>query len=241
MGPASSVIRCMRDARFVFAKRSLMQPSLSRTADPALNASSSLTYRLLGFDLCEGLPYEVGQGVVAQRAELSCVRSFLCAEYPSLTEEAGAHALTPGVARTKRRYLETACDLIELRHADQIVGVMVGAPEDWASYYIRIFALKRSFQQPRLIRRFCRDYLFAQLRAHDVQRVVADTSPANVATSRTLSELQFYVTGQQLSDRWGPLVRYTKFLDRACEQAFLERFAGIAPPGSEGRRKEDAE
>jgi len=218
-----------------------MQPSLSRNADPPLSASRTLTHRLWGFDLCEGLPYEVGQGVVAQRAELSRVRAFLSAEYPSLTEEAIHSALQPGVDSAKRRYLETACDLIELCHGGQIVGVMVGAPEDWASYYIRIFAVKRSHQRPRLIRGFCRDYLFARLLEHGVQRVVADTSPSNVATSRMLSELQFYVTGQQLSDRWGPLVRYTKFLDRACEKAFLKRFAGIAPPGSEGKRKEVGE
>lgn len=228
----------MRSAQPV-VERSLMQPSLSGNASPALSGlSRSLTFRVLGFDLCEGLPYEVGHGVVAQRADLSSVRAFLSTEYPSLTEDPVASVLQVGVDSAKRKYLETACDLIELRHAGQTVGVMVGAPEDWASYYIRIFAVKRSYQRPRLIRRFCCDYLFARLLAHDVQRVVADTSPANVATSRMLSELQFYVTGQQLSDRWGPLVRYTKYLDRACEQAFLKRFAGIAPPGSQGKRKE---
>lgn len=218
-----------------------MQQSLSRNTSPTLSASRSLTDLFWGFDLCEGLPYDVGQGVAARRAELNSVRSFLSSEYPSLTEEAVTNAVQLGVASAKRRYLESACDLIELRHEGQTVGVMVGAPEDWASYYIRIFAVKRSYQRPRLIRRFCRDYLFARLFAHDVQRVVADTSPANVATSRMLSELQFYVTGQQLSDRWGPLVRYTKFLDRTREAAFLKRFAGIAPPGSEGKRKEVSE
>lgn len=218
-----------------------MQASLSRNAAPASSAPSSLTYRLWGFDLCEGLPYVVGRDVVAHRGDLSSVRAFLSLEYPSLTEDAVVSALQPRVDSAKRSYLETASDLIELRHAGQTVGVMVGAPEDWASYYIRVFALKRSHQRPRLIRRFCRDYLFARLLAHNVQRVIADTSPANIATSRMLSELKFYVTGQQLSDRWGPLVRYTKFLDSACEEAFLKRFAGIAPPGSEGKRKEVAE
>lgn len=219
-----------------------MQPSFSRDAEaPALSAPRSLTDRLWGFDLCEGLPYAVAQGVVALRADLGSVRAFLSTEYPSLTEEASGGAARPGVASAKRRYLESACDLIELRDAGQTVGVMVGAPEDWSSYYIRIFALKRSYQRPRLIRRFCCDYLFARLLAHDVQRVAAETSPANIATSRTLSELKFYVTGQQLSDRWGPLTRYTKFLDPACEQAFLDRFAGIAPPGSQGKRKEVTE
>lgn len=216
-----------------------IEPDSGCPVVPVARVSCALSQRFWGFDLCEALPYEVAtDGVVAQRGELSRIRTFLASEYPSLTEDAVAGGKRRRVAQAKRDYLEAACDLIELRHHERTVGVLVGAPEDWSSYYIRIFAVLQAYQRPRLIRRFCRDWLFERLRAHDVQRVIADTSPANIATSRTLTELRFHVTGHQLSDRWGPLVRYTKFLDPACERAFLKRFAGIAPPGSEGRGKE---
>jgi hypothetical protein len=201
--------------------------------------SGTLSNRLWGLDLYERLPIVLTHDeVVAQRGELSRVRAFLNAEFPTLTEEALSAPSSELVARAKRTYLETDCDSIELRHRGRTVGVLLGAPEDWSSYYIRIFAVTQSYQRPALIRRFGRECLFERLAAHEVQRVLADTSPVNIAMSRTLSELHFHVTGHQLSDRWGPLVRYTKFLDRACEDAFLKRFAGTAPPGSAGSRKE---
>jgi hypothetical protein len=117
--------------------------------------------------------------------------------------------------------------------------VIVGAPEDWSSYYIRIFAVLPAFQRPALTRRFVRECLFEPLTACGVQRLVADTSPANLAMARGFSEMHFHVTGHQLSDRWGPLVRYTKFLDPACESVFLERFGGTACPASTGMREEE--
>jgi hypothetical protein len=210
-------------------------------SEPVHSATApiALSNRLWGLDLYERLPQVLTHdGVTAQRGELSRVRAFLAAEFPSLTEEAFSATPSEMVLRAKRTYLETTCDLIEISHRGQTVGVVVGAPEDWSSYYIRIFAMKQAYQRPALIRRFGRECLFERLAEHEVQRVLADTSPANIAMSRTLSELHFHVTGHQLSDRWGPLVRYTKFLDRACEDAFLKRFAGTAPPGSAGSRKE---
>jgi len=209
-----------------------------RRASGIVERSSSLTRRFWKFELCDGLPRLLtSDGVRAVRGEPQRVRTFLNDEFPALTEEAFAPAASDEAARMKREYIETACDLIELRHADETVGVLVGAPEDWSSYYIRVFAVTQLYQRPNLIRRFGAECVFDPLRDHAVQRVVADTSPSNIAMSRTLSELHFFATGHQLSERWGPLVRYTKFLDPACEAAFLARYSGIAPPGSHGRRK----
>jgi hypothetical protein len=169
------------------------------------------------------------------------VRAFLGSHFPSLTEEGLGSAPSASMLDAKRSYLRTACDVIELRQDGETVGVMVGAPEDWSSYYVRIFAVMREFQRPVLVRRFARDCVFEPLIAHEIERVIADTSPGNIAMSRLFTELNFHVTGHQLSERWGPLVRYTKFLDPACEAAFLKRFIGTVPPdphGSESHRKE---
>lgn len=210
-----------------------------RSASGIFERHGSLTRRFWKFDLCDHMPRKLtSDGVCAERGEPQRVRAFLKDEFPVLTEEAVAPIANADAALAKREYIETACDLVELRHEEKTVGVLVGAPEDWSSYYIRIFAVAQRYQRPTLIRRFGAECIFEPLRAHHVQRVVADTSPCNLAMSRTLSELRFYATGHQLTDRWGPLVRYTKFLDPACEDAFLRRFNGIAPPGSQGRRKE---
>jgi hypothetical protein len=205
---------------------------------PPITASLSAT--LWGLDLNQGLPRVLSHdGITATPGDLTRVRTFIAEEFPSFGEESLGATPSATIVDAKRWYLRSACDAIELRHEGRTIGVLVGAPEDWSSYYIRIFAVTQTYQRPALIRRFGRECVFGPLALHHVERVTADTSPVNLAMSRCFSELHFHVTGHQLSDRWGPLVRYTRFLDPACEAAFLKRFAGIAAGGATRTRKEE--
>jgi hypothetical protein len=203
--------------------------------------SRTLSASFWGLDLCRDLPRVLSQRerISVVPGELSRVRAFLADEFPTLTEEALGSRPSPAIAGAKRWYFSEGCDLIELCHDAQTVGVLIGAPEDWGTYYVRILAIKAGFQRPALTRRFGRECLLAPLHAHGVERVVAETSPSNLVMARGLSELNFHVTGHQLSERWGPLVRYTKFLDPACEAAFHRRFAGTAPRHASRGRKEE--
>jgi Acetyltransferase (GNAT) family len=201
---------------------------------------TTLSRKVWGLDFTQGLPCVLSSdGIEATAGELDRVLAFMAEQFPSLTEEVGGKRTKPheSTAAAKQWYLSAASDLIEVRHEGQTVGVLVGAPEDWGSYYVRVFAMSPAFQRAGLIRRFARQCLFGPLQAHHVERVVADTSPTNLAMTRLFSELRFHVTGHQLSDRWGPLVRYTKFLDPACETAFCERFAGSMQRSPSERRE----
>jgi hypothetical protein len=191
----------------------------------------TLSDEFWNLDLTRGLPRVISRdGVSIAAGDITRIRHFLKTVFPSLTEEGlGAAPLEPNVADTKRWYLGERSDLLELRKEDETIGVMIGAPEDWSTYYLRIYAVAPSHQRPIVTRRFA-ECVLKKLAACGVQRVVTDTSPANASAALRLSELQFHVTGQQLSERYGPLIRYTKFLDPAAESAFLSRFAGSAPP-----------
>jgi hypothetical protein len=203
-----------------------------------LQEPEPLSERLWGTRLTARLPKLVSSdGVVAVPGELARICEFLAREFPSMREDQATHA--PEQIEAKRTFLGELSDQIELRHGDQTVGVLIGAPLDWSSYYVRVLAIVPAFQRPAMARRFVRECLFEPLAAQGVQRIEAETSPCNLAMSRMLLELQFHCTGQQLSERWGPMVRYTKFLDPACEKAFHRRFAGTAPPCSIGTRKEE--
>jgi ribosomal protein S18 acetylase RimI-like enzyme len=160
-------------------------------------------------------------------------------QFAMFTEEGLGCTPNAFAQKSKQAYLSTGCDLIGLTHAGKMVGIMVGAPEDWSSYYVRVFALAPAYQRPGLTRRFVRECLFEPLARHGVERVIADTSPANAAMTHLFNELDFFVTGNQLTDRWGPLIRYTKFLDPACEQQFQRRFGGGAPRRKSRKTEED--
>jgi hypothetical protein len=206
-------------------------------------AALTHTQRMWGFSLADTLPRVLTRdGITAVAGEFARMGRFLASEFGMFHEEAlrsDAVAQDYIVCNRKSEYLRDACDLIELRHADNTIGVLMGAPEDWSTYYVRIFALHRSFQRPAMTRLFIRDCLFDPLAEHGVERISADTSPANIAMSRLFTELHFHVTGSQLSDRWGPLVRYTRFLSPACEAEFRRKFGGGAPADSP--RKSDKE
>jgi hypothetical protein len=200
--------------------------------------------RMWGFSLADTLPRVLTRdGITAVAGDYLRIGRFLATQFGMFYEESQRTegAVTDYIVRNRKsEYLRDACDLIELRHADNTVGVLMGAPEDWSTYYVRIFALHRSYQRPAMTRLFIRDCLFSPLIEHGVERISADTSPANIAMSRLFTELHFHVTGSQLSDRWGPLVRYTRFLSPACEAEFRRKFGGGAPADSPRSSEEEA-
>jgi RimJ/RimL family protein N-acetyltransferase len=190
----------------------------------------TLSKQLWSVDLTNRLPRVISQdGTQVTSGELPRIQQFLSQYFSCLQEAPYDGALRDQRGAVKQSYLTTVCDLFELRHNGRTVGALVGAPEDWSTYYVRSFAMAPDFQKRALIRRFVRECLFEPLADCGVQRVTADTSPANRAMGRLLGELKFYVTGQQLSERWGSLVRYTKFLDASCEAAFLRSFGTASP------------
>jgi ribosomal protein S18 acetylase RimI-like enzyme len=198
------------------------------------------TLQMWGFDLCAELPKKLSNdAILAVPGDFNRIGKFLEENYGLFSEEQQGAAPSAAIQKSKLAYLSNSCDLIELRHNGETVGVLIGAPEDWSSYYVRMFAVRPEYQRPSLIRRFVRECVFEPLIRGGVERVVAETSPANIAMSHLFTELRFRVTGNLLSDRWGPLVRYTKFLAPACEAEFLRKFGGAAPRKSEQPEKED--
>lgn len=193
-----------------------------------------------GFSLGDWLPYEVGtDGITAVAGELDRIGRFLSDQFSSFAEEAHGSSPTALVTERKRRYLCDDCDLVELRYRGDTVGVLIGAPEDWSTYYVRVFALRRDFQRFAVVRRFVRECLFQPLSERGVERICADTSPANLAMSRLFGELNFFATGSLLSDRWGPLNRYTLFLSTDCDAEFRRKFGVGAPAAGPRKSKEN--
>jgi hypothetical protein len=223
----------MRDDQIA---NSLVNTLVSNTASNSvvvrpISAPETGSYRLWGLDFERVLPQlEIQRSARVDVTTLDVVLSFLQREFPTLLGARSGVVQTPQSITARHRYLQYDSDLLEISSAGQVIAVFVGAPEDWSSYYARMFAVHPRFQQRGLIRRFVRECLFAPLIAHGVERFVADTSPVNIAMLRMFAELKFQPTGHLLTERWGPLVRHTKFLDPSCESAFCARFAVGAPP-----------
>src|SRR5262245_40660390 len=85
-------------------------------------ATLTLSGRLWGLDLTKGLPRVLTHdGVEATVGELSRVRGFIVDEFPFFGEEWLGAKPSPIMVDAKLWYLNTASDLIELRHHGKTV------------------------------------------------------------------------------------------------------------------------
>jgi len=64
--------------------------------------------------------------------------------------------------------------------------------------------------------------LFEILKSAGVERIEADTSPGNFASMTVMTRLRFNLTGTVLSERWGAMMHFTKFLDERRSQSVQE-------------------
>jgi RimJ/RimL family protein N-acetyltransferase len=193
------------------------------------NASRSLSRELWQMDWDRLLPLELPSGgIVASYSSFERSKSFIEKYYASIFQEDDRSPFsTCKVNDAKARYYALTGDFVEFSHRDRVVGLFIGMPLDWSSYYIRSAAMLPEYQGTHAPQAFFRQ-MFPVLRAAGVERVELDVSPSNVAMMHIVTRLRFNVTGTVLSDRWGALVHFTKFLDDDSEAVFLRQFcAGV--------------
>jgi hypothetical protein len=104
------------------------------------------------------------------------------------------------------------------------VGLLVCTPLDWSSYYVRSAALLPEYQGRQAIQHFLSGVLFPELAFAGVERVELDTSPSNLAMMHIATRLRFNPTGTLLTERWGALVHFTRYLTADGERVFLDKF-----------------
>jgi hypothetical protein len=201
---------------------------------------------LWGIDWSRDLPRRLtDDGVDLFASRIEDALPFIAAHYTEIFEQS---AEQDGFFRepfdgAKQRYMQSA-DVLEVRHAGRTVGLLIGAPSDWSTYYLRSVAFLRAYQGRQLHGRIL-PWMFDELARAGVRRVEAETSPSNLATVLLLTRMRFNVTGNVLTERWGALLRLTRFLDESAEDVFLDKFCtGIpyqrrdraVPPSPEERR-----
>lgn len=127
----------------------------------------------------------------------------------------------------KQKYFEVACDAFGFWDDESLIGLFIGNPTDWSSYYMRWLCVAPEFQKKRVSTEFLQ-MLFRILRAAGVARVECETAPNNTAGTAGLTSLGFRVAGMSLSERWGALTRLYKHLDEQAEGAFVEAFCSAS-------------
>lgn len=187
-----------------------------------------MSRRLWGIDWQGQLPFESG-GFGVHLSDFTRARHFVLANYSAVFEEEGTPSpFATDLSEAKSRYYELFGDFFEFFHGDELAGLLVCTPTDWSSYYIRSAALIPKYQGRRIIQNFYTSVLFPTLQSCGVERVEFDTSPSNLAMMHIATRLRFNNTGTILSERWGAMIHFTKFLSVEKEDVFLRQFcAGV--------------
>jgi hypothetical protein len=213
------------------------QPARAVPRDPV-----PLSERLWGIRWPELLPHTLDHETAVISSTFEQAQGFIDAHYAAIFEDMGEGRFSrPSEAALKARYYRATGDFFEFKQGGRTVALLIGTPGDWSTYYIRSTAAVRESQGKRLIQRFL-PFLFAVLKAAGVERVDAHTSPTNMALLHLLLRLRFNPSGTVLSDRWGALLQFTRFLDEQAERVFIDQFCmGIhyqfkSHPGSLGAR-----
>lgn len=185
-------------------------------------APMSASARLWGMDWSKVVPREVDEEVSLELGTTEEALAFIEAHYPEIFEGAYANFHVEKMTPAKRRFFEEM-DAFLFRLGERAVGLVLAHPTDWSTYYIRTFTVLPEARHRGFTAAFG-EAVYGPLVAAGVERMESDTSPANVASIRVFLGEGFVVTSTLSSERWGMMLRFTKFLSREAGAVFRRQF-----------------
>jgi hypothetical protein len=184
----------------------------------------SLSREIFGIDWDAHLPLDLEGGIQLELATLDEALAFAATHYAAIFGSSAsdhrffAEAHTPA----RERFLRMS-DRFVFREGSRVVGLLIGQPTDWSTYYWRSVALLPE-RQGRGLLAAALARTDAVMRESGVVRIEGETAPNNYRQLRLLLRLGYCVTGSVNSERWGTMLRLTKYLEPSAEQCFTNQF-----------------
>ena len=173
----------------------------------------------------EHLPFDLGAGCSVRTSSFERAKPFVLEHYAAIFEDdpSSPFSSEPS-APSKARYYRHCADFFEFIHAGSVIGLLVADPLDWSTYYVRSAAILPDHHGRQAVQRFFTALAFDRLARAGVARIDIDVSPSNLAMHHIATRLRFNPSGTLLTDRWGALTRFTKFLGPDEERTFVDTF-----------------
>jgi hypothetical protein len=203
----------------------MLNVSSANDVAASLQQGSALTRELWGVDWGAVLPVSVA-GTLVHAVDFEVAAAFMRRHYGEVFDLVPDSPFAHGESSEARgRYYRHAVDCFAFHVASEPVALLLANAVDWSTYYIRSAAALPKYQG-RLLLGFL-PTLFDTLSAAGVERIETDASPTNTTTLQLALRLGFKATGTLTTDRWGALVRLTKFLSPSAEQAFVGGYCAV--------------
>jgi hypothetical protein len=210
------------------------QPSFSRPGSFRYETigfvDATLSKRILGLDWSKHLPWQIGNVAIEVGSYEQHALPFMAEHYSRMFDAKSLHErfMAEEMTDAKRRFM-AEMDVLCFRAQGRPVGILMGHPLDWSTYYWRSVALLPSVRDRSLLGT-AMDLSYEPLAAAGIHRVEGECSPTNGPMLRTLTKLGWVVTSTSMSERWGATVRFTKFLRQDAGEIFARQFCGVRPP-----------
>lgn len=185
-----------------------------------------LSLRLWDLDWNRKLPWQLDDAVSVESGSFDQALPFMQEHYGEIfggTEE--SRFLVEPMSEAKRRFC-SELDIFLFRADGRAVGILMGHPTDWSTYYIRSTAFIEEYRARGLMRIFLVPFWKA-LRDAGVDRVESEVSPTNKPTLALQMKEGFIVTSAGMSERWGAVLRLTKYLSSEPERVFARQFCSM--------------
>lgn len=189
--------------------------------------SASLSKKLWDLDWSRILPWSFEE-VTVESGTFDDALPFIAENYARIfgTEDGQSRFLVEAMTTAKRRF-GAEMDVFLFRAEGKTIGVVMSHPSDWSTYYMRSAAYLPEYRGRHLATRFL-ERICEPLRNAGVVRVESDVAPSNVPMLKAHLAEGFVASSMTSSERWGLLVRLTKFLQDEAEAVFVRQFCGIA-------------
>jgi hypothetical protein len=188
--------------------------------------SITMSQRLWDFNWVDCLPW-THHGVSCEVGTFDDAEVFMREHYGQIFGDVSDRFLVEPMTEGKRRFCNEL-DVLVLRASDgRVVGICLGQPTDWSTYYFRSFAILPELRELGFASAF-QKFLHASLSSSGkIARWEIETSTANAAMMRTMLSAGFVISAMINSERWGSVVRLTRFITKDADTTFRRQFVSV--------------
>ncbi len=170
-------------------------------------------------------PFEIPSlGVVMDHGDYSTTVRFIEKNHDRIFDSAQSdHFFQEPMTEKKETFLRDKTDHFLFQKDGNVIGVVMGNPIDWCSYYIRYCAFEEKFQKLGIVQHSF-PVLIQSISSMGFQQIEIDVSPSNHPQIQVMNRTGFIISGQMNSEKWGSLIRFTKYIDTQRQKTFLSIF-----------------
>jgi Acetyltransferase (GNAT) family len=220
----------IRDKKILMNQASRRDPDAAPVSETTrtVTASTSTSWRLWDLDWADHLPFVMGD-VTVELGSFEDGTAFFRDHYEEVFGKSQTSWFREELSVAKRRFM-LEMDAFVFRKDGRAIGLAMGHPTDWSTYYVRLLALLPEFRERHLTTQF-EEHLCATLKSVGVTRCEAECSPGNRAMMKMFLNQGWHLSATAQSERFGTNIRFTRYLDEKAEDVFCRQYLSVPAYG----------